>query len=66
MNKRMLALENKMLCHEWEHKFGLQRPQKFHVIQADPPFLLFTEEDKRRFWSQVDCFFAANVWLYCG
>lgn len=36
INKRMLELENKKLCHEWEQKIGLQRPQKFHVVQPDP------------------------------
>ena len=28
--------------------------QRFHVILADPPFLLFTQEDKRRLYSQGD------------
>ena len=48
INKLMLELENKKLYHESEQKIGLQRPQKFHVIQPDPPFLLLTQDDKRR------------------
>ena len=43
INKRMLELENKQLCHE----FGLQRPQRLHVIQPGPPFLLLTQEYKK-------------------
>ena len=34
------------------HKFELRRPQRFDVIQAEAPFLLLTQEDKRRFCSQ--------------
>ena len=33
-------------------KFGLQWPQRFDVIQGEPPFLLLIQEDRRRLWSQ--------------
>ena len=32
-------------------KFGLRRPQRFNMIQAEPPLLLFDQEGKRRLCS---------------
>ena len=52
-DKRMIALE-KPVWREKKNKidlvqkFGLRRLQRFDVIQAESPFLLNQEEDKRR------------------
>ena len=35
------------------HKFGLWWPQSFDVIQAEPLFILLTQEDKIKLCSQV-------------
>ena len=35
------------------HKFGLWWPQSFDVIQAEPLFILLTQEDKGKLCSQV-------------
>ena len=38
-------------------RFGLQRPQTLDAIHAEPSFLLFIQEDKKRLCSQdeFDC-----------
>lgn len=33
-------------------KFGLPQPQRFDLIQAEPPLILFTQVDKIRLYSQ--------------